>query len=90
MATAGAFTFAEMRILSIGTLFLVSAICSLLFNLWVMLCYESYIACKYTMTGSMQSNYGAGKYGLTLALGTSSIVLFILGLILAFVTISGH
>ena len=72
----------------LGFMFLMSAICSLLFNLLLNLFYESYIASKYTMTGPMKSDYTATKYGLILSLGTSSLILFVFGMLLAFVAVS--
>jgi hypothetical protein len=89
LSVIGAFTLAGLHIHEGAVIFLASAIYSLSFNLWVTLCYESYIATRYNISGSMRSDYAGWKYAITLALGSTAFILFILGMIINFVTISG-
>jgi hypothetical protein len=89
LSLVGAFKFGELHVPMLGGMFLISTVSSLIFNLWVTLAYESYIASRYTMTGSMQSNYTASRYAFTLALGTYGVFFFVAALILAFFTVTG-
>lgn len=65
----------------IGLAFLTSAVYSLLFRVWLLNAYESYMHTKYPKGTSPNytgpTNYGPGKYAATLALAASSILSFI-------------
>lgn len=57
-----------------------AGIYALLFNMWVLLCYESYLHIRYPRDNSAgTSNYTLNKYSVTLALAASSIILAVLG-----------
>jgi len=73
----------------LGFIFLSASVCALLFNLLVVVFYESYLHAKYGMT-SLQSNYGANRYSIILALGTSALFLFLNGLVLLTITMAGY
>jgi hypothetical protein len=89
LSIIGAFIFADLKLPHLGEIFLLGAVCAILFNLWVAVCYESYLAIRYSMTSPQQSNYTGWKYSLTLTLGTSAITLFLIGLSLAFSAVAG-
>lgn len=68
--------------------FLMAAgIYALLFNLWVLTTYERYLHQRYPRIPNMPgtSNYTSSKYALTLALASSTILTFVLGLLTALV-----
>jgi hypothetical protein len=61
-----------------------AAIDAILAITWVSWSYESYLGARWPLSaqnGIGQTNYSGRKYALTLALGVSSILLFIVGLI---------
>jgi hypothetical protein len=61
-----------------------AAIDAILAITWMSWSYESYLGARWPLSaknGIGQTNYSGGKYALTMALGVSSLVLFIVGLI---------
>lgn len=89
LSLVGSFGMAARQAAGIGVWFLMAAICSLLFNLLVVVFYESYLHARYAIT-SMQSNYTVVKHSLILGLGSSAIFLFLVGILLAFIVIAGY
>jgi len=77
-----------------------AALYAFLFNFWMVYCYESYLHSKYPRNitfrtlqeqavaiSSQSSNYFGWKYAITLALGFSSVILFISGIIIFLMTL---
>lgn len=63
---------------------LAAAIYALLFNAWMIVCYENYLGSRYPKSGAVGiSSYTVTKYSVTYALGVSAIVLFVCGLAMA-------
>lgn len=64
-----------------------SGIYALLFNVWVLTTYERYLHQRYPRIQNVPgiSNYTSSKYALTLALGATTVLLFVLGLLTALV-----
>ena len=63
---------------------LAGAVYGLLFNVYLVLRYESYLHCRYPRNGMPgQSNYTVSRYALTLALGFSAVFLTLIGVISA-------
>lgn len=58
-----------------------SALYALAFNLWVTYCYEGYLQSKYSVR--KVGNYTAIRYATTLSLAFSSVILFIIGVLMA-------
>lgn len=58
---------------------------ALLFNIWVLTTYERYLHQRYPRVQNAPgiSNYTSSKYALTLALGASTVLLFVTGLLTA-------
>jgi hypothetical protein len=91
LSIAGALASIGLHVsVGLAFVFLVAAVCSLLFNLLTIVFYEAYLTAKYTMNGPMMSNYTAWKFALIQALGISSGLLFIVGILLGFLTIAGY
>jgi hypothetical protein len=59
---------------------LMAAACAFLFDLWLLLQYNRYLAVKYPAGGQGgASPYTTWRYALTIALGLSAVVYFLLG-----------
>lgn len=75
--------FAAERFLPISdapVILLVSAIFALLFNVWLTTSYESYMHSRYGRGGGVgPSNYTLPRYCVTITLGVSCLVLFVVG-----------
>lgn len=98
---AGLAIFGVVYTRSVGDLqptvaFLASAMCALLFNILLLLFYESYLHSRYPGVVRKEngeydtrgpSNYTESKYLLILALGTSAILTLIIGAIWTAVTL---
>ena len=83
MALASKYTHASSDAVC---LCLAGAVYGLLFNVWIVTCYESYLHIRYPRNGmSGQSNYTVSRYALTLALGFSAVFLTVIGVISAVV-----
>lgn len=71
-----------------------AAVYALLVDIWMVYCYERYCHSKWpagAATGYLgPSNYTTARYMLTLALGVSSLLLFVIGLIMAVAQIAGR
>lgn len=89
LSLVGSFVLVGRHTEGLGFWFLMSATCSLLFNLLIVVFYESYLHSKYNLT-SIQSNYTATKHSLILGLGSSALFLFVVGLFLAFFSVAGY
>jgi len=77
---------AYLRLVTVTIATLSAAIYSLLFQVWLTWCYELYLHQRYregpsgTLV-SLVSSYTGFQYAVTLALGLSALVLFIVGLV---------
>lgn len=58
-----------------------SAMYALAFNLWITYCYEGYLHSKYGV--NQTTNYTVVKYAATLSLAFSSLILFVIGVLMA-------
>ena len=87
----GAIYARSAGVLNAPVFFLASAICAILFNILLILFYESYLHVRYPGSGKTDdglvyqktgpSNYTRGKYALILSLGASAILTLICGAI---------
>jgi len=83
MALASKYTHASSDVVY---LCLAGAVYGLLFNIYLVLRYESYLHSKYPRNGMPgQSNYTVSRYALTLALGFSAVFLTLVGIVTAVV-----
>ena len=83
MALASKYTHASSDAVC---LCLAGAVYGLLFNVYLVLRYESYLHCRYPRNGMPgQSNYTVSRYALTLALGFSAVFLTLVGVVTAVV-----
>jgi hypothetical protein len=83
MALASKYTHASSDVIWVC---LAGAIYGLLFNVYLCLRYESYLAVRYPHNGMPgQSNYTVSRYATTLALGWSAVILTLMGVIAAVV-----
>ena len=91
-ALAGSVLSVYLKRFDIGLVLLAAALLALLFNGLLTFYYESYLAHRYSWdpAKSDMSNYTAAKYGLILSLGVSSLVLFIFGTLLLFLSYAGY
>lgn len=61
---------------------LAASLFALLFNVWIILVYESYLHACYPKGGmNGASNYTVTKYSITFSLGTSAIAFFVIGMV---------
>ena len=91
-ALAGSVLSVYLKRFDVGLVLLVAALLALLFNGLLTFYYESYLAHRYSWdpAKSDMSNYTAAKHGLILSLGISSLVLFIFGTLLLFLSYAGY
>jgi len=83
MALASKYTHASSDVVY---LCLAGAVYGLLFNVYLVLRYESYLHCRYPRNGIPgQSNYTVSRYSLTLALGFSAVFMTLVGVVTAVV-----
>lgn len=83
--TVGAFAFQHfIGGWGVPVILLGAAIYALLFNIWILTSYESYLQSRYRRDNTVGlSSYTVTRYAITLSLGTSSVILLILGVIMA-------
>jgi hypothetical protein len=103
LSLVGTAFFAHTQYTDLSFIFLGAVVYALLFNGWTAYCYEAYLHARYphsVMPLTMQtqqeqtlkfsltaSNYGAGKYAVTLAFAISSLLLFLASLCLSTVAL---
>lgn len=64
---------------------MLAAVYAFLFDVWIVKCYESYSHTRYPKNHiiSVPSNYTRNRYAITMALGYSAVILFVIGLLAA-------
>jgi len=86
LGLCGGMFFADQHVTFLAIVLFSAALQAFLFIVLLTFWYESYLHARWKFATDQQSNYTTMRYAIILALGTSSVLLFVYGLLAAFLT----